>query len=159
MRAAFYLPKRDAHHTRRKHFTMSPSMSARSTGLRLSCHRDLVSALASIPVPCFAFDISTKRFIAANERFEALLGYSGPELCGMTAECIRPEEDVPVFRQTLADPKPEGFVDARYVRRDGIMLAVKLHYHLLEPVNDDGCRVVARMVVVEFWRELEGRSA
>jgi|SRR5947209_2913768 len=134
-------------------------MSAQSTGLRLLCHRDLVSALASIPVPCFAFDTSTTRFIAANARFESLLGYSGPELSGMTAESIRPEEDVPIFRKTLAEPMPERFVDARYIRRDGMMLAVKLHYHRLESVTDDGSGVLARLVVVELWRELEGRRA
>ena len=79
------------------------------------------------------------------------------ELCNITGDTIRPDEDVPVFRTRLLQT-PKGFVDARYIQRNGAMLDVKLHYHRFQCLMDSGDRVDARLVIVEFWRDSEGKG-
>src|SRR5690348_1864622 len=116
-------------------------MAAQGSSLRFMCQRDLVAAVGSIPVPSFAFEVPTTLFIAANAKFEALLGYSMAELCRMKAESIRPAEDLPKFRRKLTDETPQGFVEARYITRNGGVLAAKIHHHLFECLKEDGTSV------------------
>lgn len=133
-------------------------MSAQGPDLRLMCERDLVEALERLPIPAFAFDMRTLTVMAANHRFEQLLGYSLEELRSLTAESIRPERDLPSFRATLDTPDSHGFLRARYVRKDGVWLRVKLHYHHLRCTNGADEVVEARMVAVEFWDEIVNRE-
>jgi PAS domain S-box-containing protein len=127
-------------------------MSAHGPDLRVMCQRGLIDVLTRIQVPAFAFGIATLRFIAVNQAFETLLGYSAAELEQITAESIRPEADLPAFRRTLVEDVPPGFQRARYVRSDGTLINVKVHYRHVACVTDDGAQVKARMVVVEFWQ-------
>jgi PAS domain S-box-containing protein len=114
--------------------------------------RDIVASLARLTVPAFAFDLSTLRFVAANPQFESLLGYSTKELELMTADSIRPEDDWPEFHQTLLSDAPQGFLQARYVRKDGTVVSAKQHYRHVSCVSGEGQPAMARLVVVEFWR-------
>jgi PAS domain S-box-containing protein len=129
-------------------------MNAHGRDVRLICQRDLIEALERLPVPAFAFEVDTLTFVAVNRRFEELLGYSRTDFRSMNAETIRPEADLESFRETLASSQSHGLVRARYVRKDGNLLKVKLHYHQMECLNDEGQRRIVRLVAVEFWDEM-----
>jgi PAS domain S-box-containing protein len=115
------------------------------------CQRDLMDALERLPIPSFAFDLSTLRMIAANHRFEQLLGYSREELHTLTAEEIRPERELSLFRASLRVSDSTGLLRARYLRKDGRELEGRIHYHHLGCLGDNSQPIDARMVVVEFW--------
>jgi PAS domain S-box-containing protein len=110
--------------------------------------------LARIPAPAYVADQVTLNFTVANKQFEDLLGYTESELRGMTIEQIRPEVDVPLLRKSVASPAPPGFVNWQYVKKDGVVLDVKIHYRDLSYLSEVGQPVRARFIVVEFWNEV-----
>jgi PAS domain S-box-containing protein len=109
--------------------------------------------LLHIPAPAYVADQDTLHFTIVNQRFEELLGYTEAELQDMTIEQIRPAEDVPLLRQSVASEAPPGFVYWRYLRKSGQLLDVKIHYRDLPYVSDEGRQIRSRLIVVEFWQE------
>ncbi len=54
------------------------------------------------PLPMWVYDFETLRFIAVNEAAVRHYGYSKDEFLQMTIADIRPSEDIPLMKQTLA---------------------------------------------------------
>jgi PAS domain S-box-containing protein len=55
------------------------------------------------PQPMWVVDAGTLAFLAVNQAAERLYGYSKDEFLGMSAEAIRPAEDVDDLRRVFAD--------------------------------------------------------
>ena len=127
--------------------------------MSLMQERDLKQAMAAVPVPAYIVDIAGLRFLATNKKFQDLLGYSETELMHMSIEAIRPAEDVPLLHEALKLPAPRGFSKWRYVKKDGSLMHVTLHYRDVECLGDGGARIRCRCVVVEYWDEEPLRAA
>jgi light-regulated signal transduction histidine kinase (bacteriophytochrome) len=97
--------------------------------------------------------MNTLRLLAANNKFQALLGYAEAELRSMTIEQIRPASDITPLRDRLKQSPPPGLVPSHYVRKDQTLLDVKVHYRNVAYTDDAGDAVTGRLVVVEFWSE------
>jgi PAS domain S-box-containing protein len=94
----------------------------------MSSNRDPDYVVDTLPLPAFAFDMNTLKFIAINKEFERLLGYSAAELRELTIEDIRPRSDLALLRRALAQTPPEGAVEWVYRRKDGSLIKVQIRY-------------------------------
>jgi two-component system, cell cycle sensor histidine kinase and response regulator CckA len=99
----------------------------------MNAGRDPDYVLGALPIPAFAFDMNTLRFVTVNEEFERLLGYSAAELRQMTVEEIRPESDLVLLHRALSQTPPEGAVEWVYRRKNGSLVKVHkicVHYRI-----------------------------
>jgi PAS domain S-box-containing protein len=121
--------------------------------------RDLMQAMAALPVPAYIVEIAGLRFLATNKPFQDLLGYSDAELMEMSIETIRPAEDIPLLHRALSESPPQGFSKWRYLKKDGTVIYATLHYRHVECLRDSGERIQCRCVVIEYWDEQPLRAA
>ncbi|HEX8790834.1 MAG TPA: ATP-binding protein [Polyangiaceae bacterium] len=98
------------------------------------------------PLPIFVFDAETYRYLAVNEAAVRRYGYSREELLGMRVLDIRPEEDIPRLKTTLATLDGTNLQTGvwRHRARDGTLFEVEITTHAL----DFGGRP-ARLVVAQ----------
>ncbi len=98
------------------------------------------------PQPMWVYDLEDLKFLAVNDAAVEKYGYSRDEFLGMTAEDIRPPEDVDAFRESIAT-LGEGVYHAgvwRHVTKDGELLQAEITSHV---TDFDGHR--ARFVLAE----------
>ncbi|HET7791699.1 MAG TPA: ATP-binding protein [Gemmatimonadales bacterium] len=99
--------------------------SRRAPGKRDDLYRAFFEAS---PDPMWAFDPLTLEFLDANEAALRRYGYSREEFLSLTADDIRPAEEIEHFRARIAEPR-EGVVDAgtfRHRARDGSVFEVRV---------------------------------
>jgi two-component system cell cycle sensor histidine kinase/response regulator CckA len=86
------------------------------------------------PVPLWVFDRETLRFLAVNEAATVQYGYSAEEFLAMTIEQIRPPEDLPRLRESLANLTPELMHSRgwRHRRKDGTEIQTESLSHHIE---------------------------
>jgi two-component system cell cycle sensor histidine kinase/response regulator CckA len=56
------------------------------------------------PLPMWIWELSTRRFLAANDSAISRFGYSLDEFLAMTARDVRPMDDVPHFESLVSEP-------------------------------------------------------
>jgi PAS domain S-box-containing protein len=85
------------------------------------------------PLPMWVFDTESLRFLAVNPAAEEKYGYSASEFLRMSIEDIRPPEDIPRLRRTVAGASGAGIERAsgiwRHRARDGRILWVEIFSH------------------------------
>src|ERR1019366_3003483 len=86
------------------------------------------------PVPIFVFDVESLRYLAANDAALKKYGYSREELLAMNLLDIRPPEDVPRLKETLAglDGTNLNTGSWRHRRKDGTTFEVEITTHAIE---------------------------
>ena len=78
------------------------------------------------PYPMWVVDAKTLAFLAVNEAAIALYGYSKEEFLGLTAEQIRPEEDIDDLKKAFEDPSNYRSRIWRHRKKSGQVIAVKI---------------------------------
>ena len=86
------------------------------------------------PLPMWAFDVDTYRFVAVNDAAVSHYGYSRDEFLAMTIFDIRPETDVPRVREMVTSART-GLLNipgVRHRKKDGGIIEVDITVHELE---------------------------
>ena len=78
------------------------------------------------PHPMWVVDAKTLQFLAVNSAAMRLYGYTQEEFLGMTADQIRPEEDVDDLRRAFEDPGDYRTRIWRHRKKSGAMIPVKI---------------------------------
>jgi diguanylate cyclase (GGDEF)-like protein/PAS domain S-box-containing protein len=78
------------------------------------------------PLPMWAFDRETLRFLAVNDAAVEHYGYSRAEFLERTILDIRPAEDVPEVLLSVRTGSPDDGRNYRHLRRDGSLIQVML---------------------------------
>jgi len=84
------------------------------------------------PLPMWVFDRETLRFLEANHAAVAHYGYSREEFLGMTVADIRPPEDVPRLKDSVA--RARGLASSGHWRhrlKDGRLIDVEVASHTI----------------------------
>ncbi len=112
---------------RRKSHHLELQLVERSESLRsFERQRDLLFSVN--PYPMYSLDRKTLRFLAVNEAAIRQYGYTREEFLGMSLADIRPEQDVPALRETLAKDE-EGVRRPgvwQHLRKDGSIILVDI---------------------------------
>ena len=94
----------------------------------------------SHPLPMWIVEVGTYRFLAVNNAAVLHYGYSREEFLSMSLLDIRPQEDVPQFREELpklaSKPGPQTGGSRRHVTKDGTIIHVEVCYGRIP--YDDG---------------------
>ncbi|HJX01051.1 MAG TPA: PAS domain-containing protein [Terriglobales bacterium] len=101
----------------------------------------------NLSLPAYVFTRSSRKLIAANDRFREVMGYTESETKALSLEDLRSPEDIPVLFQSLSENFGEGVVQSRYRTKGGRSLRVRLRYRDLIVVHNqneipDACFVV-----------------
>jgi PAS domain S-box-containing protein len=80
------------------------------------------------PVPSIIVDMQTLSIVVVNESIIQLLGYSEQELVGRSILQFVPAEDITAVQKAADEPPPEAETLWRCLRKDGVMLYLKLKY-------------------------------
>ena len=83
------------------------------------------------PAPMFIYDKTMFRFLAVNQACCNQYGYSEDEFLQMTAEQIRPAEEVSLFRN-ISETAPEEYHDYgrwKHLRKNGEIFTVNIYAH------------------------------
>ncbi len=112
-----------------------------------------------LPMPLWAFDRETFRFVAVNDAAVEHYGYSRDEFLGMTVLDIRPRETVEAFLDFVGSDGAHGYRSAdvwKHVRKDGTVIDVDITSHDVQ-IGGRACRLVLARDVTEE-RETEARA-
>ena len=123
----------------------------------------------NIPSGMALIDIHSQRFLKVNSSLEAILGYSGTELKGMTIQDVTPPEDwrkeAPRIQAYFRRSTEPFEYQKRYIRKDGSIRWVLVTGEILPPelsaknktalavIND----ITENLEVMERLRESESR--
>ncbi|MDZ7771992.1 MAG: PAS domain S-box protein [Balneolaceae bacterium] len=83
----------------------------------------------SNPNPMLIYDWDTRRILRVNRAFAERYGYSAKEATELAIDQIRPEEDLPGFREALRKVDPQGINESgvhRHKASDGEVFYVKV---------------------------------
>jgi len=114
------------------------------------------------PQPMWVVDAKTLAFLAVNTAAVRLYGYSKEEFLSLTADQIRPEEDVDDLRKAFEDPGDYRQRVWRHRKKNGDMIPVKITSFNLE-FDDRRARLgviedlTERMIAEERARRSEQR--
>ena len=78
------------------------------------------------PIPMWVVDAKTLAFLAVNDAAIRLYGYSKEEFLALSAEQIRPEEDVEDLRKAFEDPSNYRSRIWRHRKKSGDVIPVKI---------------------------------
>ncbi len=110
------------------------------------------------PLPMWVYDLETRRFLAVNDAAVDTYGWSREELLAMTADAIRPAEELPRPSEELAlvgHAPLASFGQARHRRRNGTPIDVRIVSH---PIRFAGRR--ARLVFAQdITAQVQARTA
>jgi PAS domain S-box-containing protein len=113
--------------------------------------RNYRTLFAGHPQPMWLYDTSSLQFLEVNDAAIDAYGYTRDEFMHMTVAEIRPAEDVPKFRELIADtPAYDRSGPWRHLCKDGTVLQVLITSHSL---TFDGR--AARFVMAENLTEIQ----
>ena len=124
---------------------------------------------AGNPHPMWVFDLETLAFLEVNTAAVKHYGWTREEFLAMTIKAIRPEEDVPIMLEAVADRVNEGHARVgiwRHRKKDGSVISVEIATHTLvfagkrakvALCNDVTEQVKAREQILRLNVELEER--
>ena len=78
------------------------------------------------PYPMWVVDAKTLAFLAVNEAAIRLYGYSKEEFLALSAEQIRPEEDIDDLKKAFEDPANYRSRIWRHRKKNGEVIPVKI---------------------------------
>jgi two-component system, cell cycle sensor histidine kinase and response regulator CckA len=116
------------------------------------------------PYPMWTFDRATLRFLSVNEAAVKAYGYTREEFLAMTMADIRPQEDLPLFLESIGQARVGYFRTGvrRHRRKDGSVLFVEIMAFRFDKDNSSREMVLALDVtelqrIEEALRESESR--
>ncbi|MBI3140510.1 MAG: PAS domain S-box protein [Rhodocyclales bacterium] len=133
--------------------------------------RDYRRLFRANPQPMYIFDTATLEMLEANDAACAQYGYGRAEFLALTAEDVRPAEEVPRFLENLRTSEGRFVPDAGiwyHRRQDGAVFPIRATYGPIRYAERDARIVLARDVteqlrveerVREFNATLEERVA
>jgi len=87
------------------------------------------------PQPMFVYDMQTLKYLDVNSSAIAHYGYSREEFLSMTILDIRPKEDIPLLRETLAQQQHQQIVSLhgifRHLKKNGEIIQVDIQSHII----------------------------
>lgn len=109
------------------------AVSVTETGApeRGSLHEGYRAMFESSPLPMYVLDLSTLRFLEANDAAVRHYGYTREELLKMNAADLWPSEDAEKNREVAAHPLPLRGVLMRHRKKDGSLRWVDVHVNAL----------------------------
>jgi PAS domain S-box-containing protein len=115
----------------------------------------------SNPLPAWVFDLETLRFLAVNDAAVRDYGYTRDEFLTMTIADIRPPEDVPALRATVAriGPGHSGAGVWRHKKKDGTLIQVEVTSHEVRYGERRGELVLAQDVTQRAGAEAALRAS
>ncbi|HKT96720.1 MAG TPA: PAS domain S-box protein, partial [Paraburkholderia sp.] len=148
-------------------------------GVRENAAREKLRALAGMrarnerfqglfdahPVPMYAFDRETLRFLAVNAAAIQQYGYSEEEFLAMTIRDIRPADDITRLEQHLSrsDTLTQNVRTMagiwRHVRRDGSLISADISHHSLVFQGRAAVFVLADDVTEQIKAEVEAQRS
>ena len=107
------------------------------------------------PLPVWAYDRETLRFLEVNDVALAKYGYTLDELLALKVTDLHPPDEVPQLLQAIARPREVRAFSGnwRHRRKDGGIIDVEVQVHDLE-LRGRPARVVVALDVTERRREL-----
>jgi diguanylate cyclase (GGDEF)-like protein/PAS domain S-box-containing protein len=118
---------------------------------RLRAMEDRLRALfEGNPQPMWIYDRETLSFLAVNDAALHSYGYTRDEFMGMTLKDIRPDEDLPLLLDRIAD-RPTGFevtTEWRHRAKGGALLHVEIASHDVELDGRPGRLVLAHDITL-----------
>lgn len=107
------------------------------------------------PLPMWLFDIDTLQFLQVNETACSVYGYTQEEFLSMTICDIRPPEDIPRMKETLANTlkkrNPSDLKVFRHLKKNGDIIHAKIMSNLI-PYED---KEVMLIIIVDVSTEIE----
>ena len=101
----------------------------------------------SLPLPAYVCAKSSRKLMAANQRFRDVMGYSADEIAELRLDDFRAPEDVPLLLESL-QRAGGGMLDRRYRTKDGRFLQVRLRYQDINLFQNETAVRDARFVVL-----------
>ena len=90
----------------------------------------------SHPLPMWIVDVGTFRFLAVNNAAVLHYGYSREEFLSMSLLDIRPQEDVPEFKEQFlkatSKPGPQTGGSRRHLKKDGTVIFAEVCYSRIQ---------------------------
>ncbi len=96
-----------------------------------------------MPIPGYLFDPESLRFVAANQAFCILVGYSEPELVALKWPLIMADQDETTrANQEISDRQEDVFRanDFAFRRKDGSRVNTHIRYRVMRVLDKDGAR-------------------
>jgi len=114
-----------------------------------------------IPQPVYVFDRETLQFLEVNDACLKSYGYSRDELLKMKIIDLRPQEEIPRMRQTLAQSGPMSVLSSPFKHRvrDGRILDMEVSTHSCEFAGKNAALSVALDVTEKNRLEMELRHS
>src|SRR4029453_17017540 len=90
----------------------------------------------SHPLPMWIVHVGTYRFLAVNNAAVLHYGYSREEFLSMSLLDIRPQEDVPEFKEQFlkatSKPGPQTGGSRRHLKKDGTVIFAEVCYSRIQ---------------------------
>jgi PAS domain S-box-containing protein len=121
--------------------------------------RGFQSLFKNNPLPVWAYDRETLRFLEINDVALAKYGYDRDELLAMQVTDLHPPEQLPELRQAIATPRQVREVSGiwRHRLKDGSVIDVEVQVHDLE-LHGRPARIVVALDVTERQRAFEAQQ-
>ena len=104
------------------------------------------------PEPMWIYDVKTLRVLDVNQAAVERYGYSRDEFLGLTIEDLRPDEDIPKFREMTRDlPSFDRTGPWRHRLRNGEVIQVLITSHTVTYAGQ-----AARLVLAENLKDDPG---
>jgi two-component system, cell cycle sensor histidine kinase and response regulator CckA len=100
------------------------------------------------PLAKWLIDAKTLRYLAVNEAAIRAYGYSREEFLAMTAEDLRPPQDVLALRESLRAGRTGAVGAWRHRKKDGAIILVEITTHAVT-LGDRDCRLTVGQDVTE----------
>jgi PAS domain S-box-containing protein len=111
--------------------------------------RSIVQLLDVVPSPAFLFDAQNEKFIAANERFKSLFGYSTEQFKALRWQDFVIESEQELVRKILASQvAPEEPSEWHVMQADQSVVQITVRYRFMDMVRNDGSLIRAVFVAI-----------
>ena len=116
---------------------------------------------AAIPHPAYVFDLATLDFLEINQAAVQQYGYTRDEFLRMKTTEIRPAEEVEKLKRYLEQIHLHrgGMGQWKHRSKDGRIIDVEIHTHILDYDGHKACLVIAQDVTERNRLEVELRHA
>lgn len=108
----------------------------------------VAETVEGLPLPAYVCNRSTRKLVAANQRFREVMGYTAEETTELRLDDLRAPEDIPLLIESLRLHPGGGTVERRYRTKDGRFLQVRIRYQDIDLLQNDAAVPNACFVVL-----------
>ena len=110
--------------------------------------------MEALPIPAYIFDAQERRFLAANNLYCEMVGYTEQELRELPWPKIMPDDFVEPAERAIQTKAPDVPVVWQWRRKDGDIVSAALRYREMTILLNDGRVTTAYFAVVVGKGEL-----